>query len=178
VNLSSPSTHRSCVISVVGEALVDLVVAADGTVTATPGGAPFNVARTCARLGVPVSLIAAVSTDRFGQVLMATLAADGVLTEQVQRVAEPTSLALAELDSHGAATYRFYLEGTSTAALARTSLSATTRVLVAGGLGLSVEPMASAVERMVLEAADDVLVLIDLNCRPRAIADRDAYLAA
>jgi fructokinase len=173
----SPSTRRSWVISVVGEALVDLVVAADGTVTATPGGAPSNVARACARLGVPVTLIAAISTDRIGQLLMASLSADGVHTDQIQRVPQPTTLALAELDSHGAATYRFYSQETSAAALAGTSLPAATRALVAGGLGLAVEPMASAVERIVLEAADDVLVLIDLNCRSSAIPDPDRYLA-
>ena len=79
--------HRSGppVINVVGEALVDLVVGADGTITATPGGAPFNVARACSRLGAPVGLVAAISTDRFGRRLMADLNADGVHTEQVQR---------------------------------------------------------------------------------------------
>ena len=52
-----------------------------------------------------------------------------------------------------------------------------TTALVAGGLGLAVEPMAAAVERMVVDAADDVLVLVDLNCRPDGVPDRDRYLA-
>lgn len=164
-------------IAVVGEALVDLVMAADGAITATSGGAPLNVARACARLGAPVSLVAAVSTDRFGQRVMADLTADGVDTEQVQRIEGPTTLAVAELDGVGAAAYRFYLEGTSAVALARAPLPATTRAVVAGGLGLAVEPMATAVERIVLDAGDDVLVLLDLNCRPGAVGDRDRYLA-
>jgi fructokinase len=165
------------VIAVVGEALVDLVVAADGAITATTGGAPFNVARACARLAAPVSLVAAVSTDRFGQRLMADLTADGVHTGQVQRIERPTTLAVAELDAVGAATYRFYLEGTSAVALETAPLPANTRALVAGGLGLAVEPMASAVERMVLDAGDDVLVLLDMNYRTGAVGDRDRYLA-
>jgi fructokinase len=165
------------VITVVGEALVDLVVAADTVIAATPGGAPFNVARGCARLGAPVSLLAAISNDRFGNRLIADLTADGVHTEPVQRTDRPTTLAVAELDAVGTAAYRFYLEGTSTVALAGAPLPATTRAVVAGGLGLAVEPMASAVERMVLDAADDVLVLLDLNCRPGAVRDRDKYLA-
>ena len=65
-------------ITVVGEALVDLVVAADGTITADTGRRAVQRGRACARLGMPVSLVAAVSTDRFGQRLMADLAADGV----------------------------------------------------------------------------------------------------
>lgn len=165
------------VIAVVGEALVDLGLAADGVITATTGGAPFNVARACARLGAPVSLVAAISTDRFGQRLMTDLTADGVHTDQVQRIGEPTTLAVAELDAAGAATYRFYLGGTSAVALATAPLPATTRAVVAGGLGLAVEPMATAVERVVLDAGDDVLVLLDLNCRPSAVEDRDRYLA-
>ena len=40
------------VIVVAGEALVDLVVTGDEVVAAL-GGAPYNVARGCARLGVP-----------------------------------------------------------------------------------------------------------------------------
>jgi fructokinase len=165
------------VITVVGEALVDLVVAADTAIAATPGGAPFNVARACARLGAPVSLVAAISTDRFGNRLMADLTTDGVHTDQVQRTERPTTLAVAELDPVGTAVYRFYLEGTSAGTLAAAPLPAITRAVVAGGLGLAVEPMASAVERMVLDAADDVLVLLDLNCRPGAVGDRDNYLA-
>jgi fructokinase len=154
-------------MAVVGEALVDLVVGADGAITAMPGGAPFNVARACARLGAPAVLVAAISRDRFGQRLMAALRSDGVAMEEVQRVDMPTTLAVAELDATGAASYRFYLQGTSAVALAPVPLPAATRAVVAGGLGLAVEPMATAVEHIVLEAADDVLVLLDLNCHPR-----------
>jgi fructokinase len=164
------------VITVVGEALVDLVVGTDNTITATPGGAPFNVARGCSRLGVPVGLVAAISTDHFGHRLMADLNSDGVHTEQVQRTDLPTTLAVAELDAAGTATYRFYLQGTSAVTLTATPLSTNTRAVVAGGLGLAVEPMAIAVERMVRGAGDDVLVLLDLNCRPDAAGDRDPYL--
>jgi fructokinase len=165
------------VITVVGEALIDLVVAADDSITATPGGAPYNVARACARLGAPVSLMAAVSRDRFGQRLMADLTADGVTTEHVQRTEAPSTLAVADLDPAGSARYRFYLEGTSAVALAAVPLPSDTRAAVAGGLGLTVEPMAAAVERIVVDASDDVLVLVDLNCRPDAVRDRDGYLA-
>jgi fructokinase len=165
------------VITVVGEALVDLVVAADGAIAVRAGGAPFNVARACARLGAPVSLVAAISTDRFGQGLMADLTDDGVHTEQVQSVDRPTTLAVAELDAAGAATFRFYVEGTSAVALVTAELPAMTRAIVAGGLGLAVEPMAAAVERIVLDAGDDVLVMVDLNCRPDAVGDPGRYLA-
>jgi fructokinase len=165
------------VITVVGEALVDLVVRADDTIAGRPGGAPFNVARACSRLGAPAGLVAAVSTDHFGQRLMTDLDVDGVHTAQVQRTDLPTTLAVAELDAAGTATYRFYLQGTSAVALTAVPLPASTRVLVAGGLGLAVEPMAIAVEHMVRGARDDVLVLLDLNCRRDTAGDRGRYLA-
>jgi fructokinase len=165
------------VIVASGEALVDLVVAPGGDVSAESGGAPFNVARTCARLGVPVSLVAAVSTDRFGQRLRADLVADGVRVDDLQLVDRPTTLALAELDSSGGATYRFYLHGTSTPALTTAALPEDTRALVVGGLGLAVEPMASEVERLVLDAAEEVLVVVDVNYRRAAVANRDRYVA-
>jgi fructokinase len=122
-----------------------------------------------------VSLVAAVSTDRFGQRLTADLVADGVDDTYIQRREEPTTLAVADLDLAGGASYRFYLDGTSAPTVTATELPAGTRALVAGGLGVAVEPMASAVEQMVVEAADDVLVLVDVNCRPTAITDRDLY---
>jgi fructokinase len=165
------------VIAVVGEALVDVVMTADGAITARSGGAPFNAALACARLGAPVSLVAAISTDRFGRRLMADLTADGVHTDHVQRIEAPTTLAVAELDTVGTATYRFYLQGTSAVALATVPLPTGTRAVVAGGLGLAVEPVATAVERIVLDAGEDVLVLLDLNCRPGAVGDRARYLA-
>lgn len=164
-------------ITVIGEALIDLVVAADDAITATPGGASYNVARGCSRLGAPVTLVAAVSTDRFGQRLMADLAADGVSTEHVQQTESPSTLAVAALDAAGTATYRFYLDGTSAVALGAAPLPSMTEAAVAGGLGLAIEPMSSAVERMVVDASADVVVLIDLNCRPDAVRDRDHYLA-
>jgi len=108
---------------------------------------------------------------------MADLTDDGVHTEQVQSVDLPTTLAVAELDVAGAATFRFYVEGTSAVALVTAELPAMTRAIVAGGLGLAVEPMAVAVERIVLDADDDVLVMVDLNCRPDAVGDPGRYLA-
>ena len=164
------------VIVVAGEALVDLVVTGDAVVAA-PGGAPYNVARGCARLGVRTALLAAISTDGFGARLAAGLAESGVGDELLQRTELPTTLAVAQLDAAGGASYRFYSEGTSTPAVSPHALPGDTAVLVTGGLGLVFEPMATTVESTVLAAPDDVLVLVDLNCRPAAVSDRTGYEA-
>ena len=44
-------------IVVAGEALIDRVIRADGSVVETPGGGPYNTARTIARLGGPVRFV-------------------------------------------------------------------------------------------------------------------------
>ena len=119
----------------------------------------------------------AVSDDRFGITIAAQLADDRVATDLLQRVSVPTTLAAAELDARGAATYRFYTAATSAPALRPAALPAATETLFAGGLGLVLEPMADTVAGVVEGVGDGVMVMIDLNCRPAVIDDRDRYVA-
>ena len=53
-------TSVSPVITVVGEALIDIIVDPAGNVTSVVGGAPLNTARTIARLGVPATFLGGV----------------------------------------------------------------------------------------------------------------------
>ena len=50
-----------------GEALVDLVLSADGSIAGHPGGGPYNVARTLGRLEQPVAYLGCLSDDSFGR---------------------------------------------------------------------------------------------------------------
>lgn len=165
-------------IVVAGEALIDLIVAPDGALRAAPGGGPFNAARTVARLGVPCGFLGRFSTDRFGDRLLATLAADGVLGLVPERTDAPTTLAVAEIDADGAASYRFYLEGTAAPDLRPAhamALPPHVQALHLGSLGLVLQPMSTTIEALVPTVGDDVIVLVDLNCRPHAIDDHRAY---
>ena len=169
-------------VVVCGEALVDLVVAGDGrTATAHLGGGPYNAARAAARLGAPTSFLARVSTDRFGQALVDGLVADGVDTTTVLRSDAPTMLALAEVDPTGAASYRFYVDGTATPDLgpadALDRLPTDTSVLCVGTLGLVLEPMAEASEALVEAARGRAEIVVDPNVRPALVHDPGAYLA-
>lgn len=163
-------------ITVVGEALIDLVIDPSGQVTAALGGAPFNTARACGRLGVEVSFVGALSDDRFGSMLRSQLVADGVDVGAAPTVRLPTTLAAAELDDHGAAAYRFYVEGTSAPALDTPPTLGGGGVLFTGGLALVLDPMASTVAAMVASASDRTMVVVDVNCRPLVIPDREAYV--
>jgi fructokinase len=164
-------------IVVAGEALIDLVIAVDGSVAAKLGGGPFNVARTVGRLGGEVSFLGTISTDRFGSRLFEQLLADGVDPRATVRTDVPTTLAAAELDSSGSASYRFYLDGTSSRALDRVPPGAADPVAVhIGTLGLVLEPMATTLVHYLGSLGPDVLVMTDPNCRSRVINDRGAYL--
>jgi fructokinase len=198
----------SDVIAVIGEALVDLVAAADGTLSARPGGGPYNTARTIGRLGGQASFLDSMSDDAFGRLLRAGLAESGVTLGIPGLTRAPTSLAVASITvgggasrrsateggapeggapegdaPEGSAEYRFYLAGTSTAAVEYSDLAAAipkdVAAIYAGSFALILEPAATSVERLLLDATGlpGPLVIIDPNCRPGIIPDRDAYLA-
>ena len=190
-------------IVVAGEVLVDLVVRADGAVDARLGGGPYNTARTLARLGAPTTFFGGLADDRFGRLLRGALDAEGVVIGVPAPSAAPTTLALVDLDEAGVASYAFYLAGTAAADLDYPALAAAFHPIVAaardangraaggadviaggagiavhvGALGLVMEPIGSAVERLVLaDVPPGALVMLDPNCRPGAIVDRTAHL--
>lgn len=160
------------------------VVAAAGDpldLRAHPGGGPYNVARTLGRLERPVRFLGCLSTDAFGARLRAELEADGVSLADAVTTDRPTTLALATLDEGGAASYAFYAQGTAAPALAPTvalgALPADLSILHVGTLGLVFEPIAEALEAAVRAVADDVLVVLDPNCRPPTVDDPAGYRA-
>ncbi|MGZ6962399.1 MAG: PfkB family carbohydrate kinase, partial [Ilumatobacteraceae bacterium] len=136
-------------IVVGGEALVDLVIDPDGSVVAKLGGGPFNAARSAGRLGSDVAFLGALSLDRFGILLHRQLLTDGVDDSLVQFTNLPTTLAAAELDEHGAASYHFYFAETAAPNLHALPLPPGVGILHIGTLGMVLEPMASTLEAVV-----------------------------
>lgn len=133
---------------VVGEALVDVVVSAEGEVE-SPGGSPLNVAVGMARLGAPATLLTQLGDDARGTLLRDYLAAN-----DVELVAEPTStgrtsVALARLDPAGVASYEFDLEWT----LPQRRLPLDEGLHV-GSLGAALPPGRDAVRRLVDDTAE------------------------
>jgi fructokinase len=165
------------VITVAGEALIDLVEEGGGRYRAHPGGSPANVAVGLARLGVPCSMLARISSDALGGQLAAHLAGNAVSLRDVRRVPEPTTLALASLDA-GQAAYSFYVQGTADWQWSRgelpDALAPDVRVLHAGSLALALPPGARALEDLLAaeRARGAVTVSIDPNIRPALAAGR------
>jgi fructokinase len=166
-------------ITVAGEALIDIVVGASGSMRAVPGGGPFNVARTIARLGGECQFLGTLSEDPFGQRLREALRRDGVRVVVEEPTAAPTAIAIAQVDDLGVADYRFYIDGTAAARLERADVPADlldgSSALAVGGLGLVVEPIASTLKALVAAKPPSLLTLLDPNCRPRAVRDPLAY---
>ena len=92
----------------------------------------------------------------------------------------PTTLAVAELDALGAATYRFHTAETAAPGLTNADVDAafaTAPVAVhIGTLGLVLEPIATALADGIAHLARGTLLMVDPNCRPRVIPDRAAYV--
>ncbi len=160
---------------------MDLIVRADGGIVPVAGGSAYNMVRAIARLGVPTAWVGGLSSDRFGRMLEAGLAADGVQLSAVQRTDLPTTLALAELGVDGSASYRFYTAETSAPAVNPEPLAGLVddgvRGVATGSLGLMLDPMASTLEALVRGLPADRMVMLDPNARPSITVDPDAWRA-
>ncbi len=173
-------------ILVAGEVLVDLIVRPDATESHL-GGGPFNTARALSRLGVSTAFLGRVSSDVFGKRVISTLIDDRVSLDAVVPTDDLTTMALVEINTKGAASYRFYLDSTSVpgctvadADRALANVSTPDDPIVAlhvGTLALVLEPFAEAVEHLVNKLSEtDTLIVIDPNIRSVAIDDRAHYL--
>lgn len=160
-------------VTVVGEALVDLVLGPDDDVPrAHPGGGPANIAVGLARLGHQSTLLTSLGDDDHGRLVREHLTGNGVDVVDVGAPGSPTSTALARLDARGVATYEFDLAW-DVRDLAVADGSAALHV---GSLGLALEPGDTAVLELTrrTSGAGDVLVSYDPNARPSLTPDRTA----
>ena len=165
-------------ITVAGEALIDLIVDPAGHIDPRLGGGPFNVVRAVARLGLTAAFLGRLSNDRFGRLTREDLERHGVLAAVEASTDAPTTLAMVDVDPVGVPGYHFYLAGTAAAAIGpeQAIVPAGTTALHVGSLGLVMEPVGTSLERLVAALPAGITVMLDPNCRPGAIASRQAYL--
>ncbi|MFT4122875.1 MAG: PfkB family carbohydrate kinase [Microbacteriaceae bacterium] len=143
----------------IGESLTDVIVAADGSRTALPGGSPMNVAYGLGRLGLPTTFATRLGRDPEGDAIRTHVASAGVRILD-DRPASATSHAIARIDAHGAAHYRFAVDWEFEAR----TLPAAAHVH-AGSLGAFLPPGGAAVQRYVESLPREVLVSFDPNIR-------------
>jgi fructokinase len=162
-------------ITVLGECVADAFAAPGGAANelalrVLPGGGPANTAVALARLGTPARFLARLSTDVFGRLFRSHLEASGVDLSYAVEAAEPSTLAVAELDAQGQAAFSFHAQNTAdwqwtAAELAGVDLSGTACVHT-GSLALVREPGAAVVEEFLAAAAPGATLSIDPNVRP------------
>lgn len=172
-------------VVVCGEALIDMISSADGTQRAAAGGGPFNTARALARLGVPTAFLGRLSDDAFGQELAGLLVSDGASLELASIGSEPTTMAMAEVDSDGRAEYHFLVQGTSapnlTPEMVPRQFGPQVKALHIGTLGLALEPMASTLVELIRREHGRRVVMLDPNIRLGLVPEsgyRDHVLTA
>jgi fructokinase len=152
------------VFTVLGEALVDVVVTADGERRAHPGGSPANVAVGLARLGSPVWLLTEIGDDAYGHLLRDHFDANGVNLPVGLEAARPTSIAEAQIGPTGAATYVFDLRWNAPGT--DRPLPAGTSHVHTGSIGALLPPGGKKVPGWVESARSSSTVSYDPNVRP------------
>ena len=161
-------------IAFVGESLIDFTATgANLAFQGHEGGAPTNSAIAAARLGQPTGFITQLSTDLFGERLLAHLQRNGVDTRFVLRSPAPSTLAFVER-TPSTNRYAFYTQGTADTLWAPAELPElppSCAWLHFGSIALLHEPAASRILDLVRAQRDKRLVLLDPNARPSLIAD-------
>mgnify|MGYP001454593775 CR=1 FL=1 len=168
-------------LMVLGEALMDCISQADGSLRPLKGGSPYNAARAASLQGAKVGFLNPFSSDVFGTALKQQL-----LQDQVALVATdsrlPTSLAVVNLRG-GQPSYGFYREGIAdrdyTPAQIFAALSLHTPGILHTGSLLLIPPESDKVIS-VLQGAKAMgwTLSVDVNMRPSVAPDLPAYAAA
>lgn len=144
-------------VSVIGEALVDIVMGHESHV----GGSPLNVAVGLARLGLECTLHSRVGDDAFGRLIIEHLERSGVILPPGFVDGARTSTATATLGPDGSASYEFDLHWD----VAKPDTSQTS-IMHIGSIGAIVESGGAAVRAAVARAKAGVLRSYDPNIRP------------
>ncbi len=182
---ASPSSFPASMqdIATAGEALIDLITEGDGRLRPCLGGAVYNLTLALGRQSARTLYLNPLSQDRFGRSMASALQAAGVACANEGSVEAPTSLAIAELDAHGKASYSFYREGVADRQVCEAQMNAhcaqatTLRAVATGCLALVPEDRDKYLPWLQAQREAGRLVVVDANLRPAIVADMAAYRA-
>jgi len=176
-----------------GEALIDMVrVPVPGLgegFLPLAGGSPYNTAIAIGKLGVPVKFLGRFSKDFFGEILVKRLRDSHVSEDLLIRGSQNSTLAFVKLEKAKEPQYVFYTEGTADRSFSTTDLPTKlpedTRCILFGSISMTMEPIASAIEALILregtrKSADQMdgapIISFDPNIRPFMIKDKGVYI--
>jgi fructokinase len=165
-----------------GEALIDMLprTSKEGAAVYQPhnGGSIFNTAIALGRLGIITGFFSGLSTDFFGESLIAGLKASNVDLKYAKIWDRPSTLAFVKLDN-GQARYSFFDENSASRMLMTKDLpklAADVNALHFGSISLIPEPGASTLETLMAREAENRVICLDPNIRANFIKDRREYL--
>jgi fructokinase len=160
-------------ILVIGEALIDLIQVGD-QYKPVVGGANANVALALARRGEPQRFLGRISNDGFGKQIRNRLSSNSVDLTWSISAKEPTTLAIANIDSAGVASYAFYINGTADWGWTQEELPShqmlrevNASCIQFGCLTMAIEPGNLVIEKWLegIEVTDQITLSHDLNIR-------------
>ncbi|MDN6331174.1 MAG: carbohydrate kinase [Micrococcaceae bacterium] len=171
-------------LTVMGEALVDVLSGGIAAPQAYVGGSPMNVAVGLARLGHPVSFVGRYGDDEYGAMIHEHLRSNDV-QEVLPADGLPTSTARGTLDPVGAASYEFDMVWDLSAFdPASSDVLADSQLLHTGSIATVLEPGAGTVRAAVERARPHATISYDPNVRPsfvtnhsQAIEDVERFVA-
>lgn len=157
-------------VHVIGEALIDIIVSASGTVAEHVGGSPANVAIGLSRLGHATQLTTWIGRDPRGQRVAALMTAEGVHLAPESTNAARTSTAQANLDATGAAHYTFDLRWAPPVRIGATPVGH----VHTGSIAATITPGADRVLEAVRAVRPTATISYDPNVRPSLMGSPDA----
>jgi len=129
------------------------------------------------RLGEETGFFSGISTDMFGQQLIAHLEDSGVSTAYCARSHNPTTLAFVRLQD-GVAKYSFMDENSAGRMLSVDALPAFSeppQALHFGAISLIAEPCGSTFEELILRLHQTTVISLDPNIRPGFVTNESVY---
>ncbi len=172
-------------IACYGEALVDLIVSPYSLAElrtdsqACLGGSVFNFCIAAQRQGMQAVYLNALSQDSFGRQFAQILQTEGVQLDAPVPCAEPTSIAVVQLDAAGKASYAFHRVAVADTARAAIEIianwSPSITALHSGCLMLVPSQWQQTKLVMAQAAALGCVLSVDANLRPAVCPDTLAY---
>lgn len=145
-----------------------------------PGGCAYNTSIAISRLGVPAAFLGRLSTSFFGEIQIKRLRENNVKDNFIIRCDQNTILAFIKVEEGKEPQYAFYDEGTADRLLSAedlpSELSADITCIMFGSISMTMEPIATTIENLILKEAKQRVIAFDPNIRPFMIKDRGVYL--
>lgn len=166
---------------VIGESVVDEIRRTFGpTLSRLPGGSPMNVAIGLARLGRKVSLLTSLGQDPDGDLLASHIRSNRVELFPGSFNARTTSVAYAQLNDHGSASYTFDIQWDPIAPPDYiTEPEHCPRALHVGSIATLMEPGVETVKKWVEALRPHCTVFYDPNVRlsvARSVEDAKRHI--